>query len=592
MQWVFVLLVAPLILLALIEAGLRAGGYGCSVHPFTRHSENGRTVFVLDRHFYEQFFAWKIPPEQWMRHEQAVPETKPANTCRVFVFGSSAAAGWPDPRESFSRILSVLLKTRYPSVNFEMHNLSYPGLNSHVMRAIAHECARLQPDVFLVYMGNNEVSGPFGLVTGTSTRSRAWWTWLIQTRIKASNFRLIQLMSRSGIENAVTAAATSKSITGDQSRGLRVDDPVLSRVYSAFRANLEDLCNEGARAGATTVLSTVGGNLRDWPPMFSGHCRDLEQSVLRQWTVAFERGKSAQEKAEYSDATAAYKEALALDDSHAELQFRLATCLAAIGADEEAKPHYLRALETDSFYWVRAKPAVNRAIRETAKDFAARRVCLADSAEQLERGSPHGVPGVEYFGDNCHLILDGAYVVACTFLAQLEQTLPDWVRSQAGSTPLPTPEACARMLGLEKSERTALIRLYTKFEHLKEYPEIEKRYRDRLASMDLDILPTPNDERVRTLRETLRVLGGDYLTHLVLCETLTSMSAGEDAVREAQELKSAYPGIQTPEYIAAKALLCGKRYGEAADAFRQLLEKCPEYDECRAGLAEALAASQ
>ena len=39
------------------------------------------------------------------------------------------------------------------------------AINSHVAVEIARDCAAHQPDLFVVYMGNNEVVGPFGPAT-------------------------------------------------------------------------------------------------------------------------------------------------------------------------------------------------------------------------------------------------------------------------------------------------------------------------------------------------------------------------------------------------------------------------------------------
>ena len=42
------------------------------------------------------------------------------------------------------------------------------AINSHVVLPIAKDAARYEPDLFVVYLGNNEVIGPF------SVGSSAW----------------------------------------------------------------------------------------------------------------------------------------------------------------------------------------------------------------------------------------------------------------------------------------------------------------------------------------------------------------------------------------------------------------------------------
>src|SRR5207247_11239261 len=87
------------------------------------------------------------------------PLRKPAGTCRVIVLGESAAAGTPDPAFGFARILEVMLRRQYPSNHCEVLNAAMRGINSHIILPIARECAQLEPDLFVVYMGNNEMIG-------------------------------------------------------------------------------------------------------------------------------------------------------------------------------------------------------------------------------------------------------------------------------------------------------------------------------------------------------------------------------------------------------------------------------------------------
>lgn len=70
--------------------------------------------------------------------------------------------GDPDPGFSFWRVLDKLLCARYPGIKFEVIPVAMVAINSHVCRAIVHECARYDPDLFIMYMGNNEVVGPYG----------------------------------------------------------------------------------------------------------------------------------------------------------------------------------------------------------------------------------------------------------------------------------------------------------------------------------------------------------------------------------------------------------------------------------------------
>ena len=47
-------------------------------------------------------------------------------------------------------------------LTFEVINAAVTSMNSHVARRIAKDCAAHDPDVFIIFMGNNEVVGPYG----------------------------------------------------------------------------------------------------------------------------------------------------------------------------------------------------------------------------------------------------------------------------------------------------------------------------------------------------------------------------------------------------------------------------------------------
>ena len=54
-----------------------------------------------------------------------------------------------------------MLRRKYPGINFEVINTAMPAINSHVALEIAKDCAKHKGDLFLVYLGNNEVIGPY-----------------------------------------------------------------------------------------------------------------------------------------------------------------------------------------------------------------------------------------------------------------------------------------------------------------------------------------------------------------------------------------------------------------------------------------------
>lgn len=65
-------------------------------------------------------------------------------------------------------------------------------INSYVVCMIADELYRIQPDIVLIYMGNNEVVGPFG--RGTVFGSYSPSLTLIRLGIKLRSYRIGQMI--------------------------------------------------------------------------------------------------------------------------------------------------------------------------------------------------------------------------------------------------------------------------------------------------------------------------------------------------------------------------------------------------------------
>ena len=184
-KWLFrltAMIVAPVLFFAVLEAGLRLGGYGYPTAFFVGPDADG--IYTPNPRFGWRFFPRAIA----RKPEPCFISAKPAGAVRIFVLGSSAAQGVPNPSFSFGRILEVMLRERYPDVKFEVVNAAMTAINSHVALEIARDCAAHQPDLFVVYMGNNEVIGPYGPGTvfqqwSPSRRLIRANVWLKSTRV-------------------------------------------------------------------------------------------------------------------------------------------------------------------------------------------------------------------------------------------------------------------------------------------------------------------------------------------------------------------------------------------------------------------------
>ena len=241
-----------ILLLGAAESVLRTTGHGHSTRFFLGRAAAGQEWNVTNRAFYQQFTA--LPVDRimtWDELDFQVPEHKDPGVFRVFVFGSSAIYG---PRTS-ARIIETMLRETAPGVRWEVYNAACPGMNSNTMWAAARACARLQPDLFLIYMGNNEAVGPYGPTTPLGRHPLLWQTPVIHVLIGLSDLRLVQWVGGSGPKPWLVP---DKTVIASMTPGPTQN----SAAIAHYETNLEAICGAGLSAGARVVLCTLAGNRR------------------------------------------------------------------------------------------------------------------------------------------------------------------------------------------------------------------------------------------------------------------------------------------------------------------------------------------
>src|SRR5262249_45621312 len=135
---------------------------------------------------------------------------------------------------------------------------------------IARECAEHQGDLWIIYMGNNEMIGPFGPSTVFGSRSPP--LWFVRLNLAIQRTRLGQLVLSLARHLPGGSDQHSPSWGGMQmfvKNRISPNDPRKQEVYSNFQRNLEDILRAGRAAGVPMILSTVVVNLRDCSPFAS-----------------------------------------------------------------------------------------------------------------------------------------------------------------------------------------------------------------------------------------------------------------------------------------------------------------------------------
>ena len=178
------------------------------------------------------------------------------------------------------RYLEVLLQERFPGTRFEVVGVAMTAINSHAIRLIAEECARYEGDLWLVYMGNNEMVGPFGAATVFGPQAPG--LGFIRTVLALKATRIGQLL------DSLHQGLSSRKLKNNVWLGMRMfqnnavdpDDPRRQVAIRHFEKNLEAIMRAGHRAGCPIILSTVASNLRDCAPFASGHQSGLTPEAI------------------------------------------------------------------------------------------------------------------------------------------------------------------------------------------------------------------------------------------------------------------------------------------------------------------------
>ena len=448
--WLFRIFTPIAILLLVIgglELALRLCGYGYPTSFFLKTEIGGKDYYVSNDRFGYRFF----PPALARTPVPMRMETKKAaNTYRIFVFGESAAMGDPDPTFGAWRYLQVLLRDRFPATHFEVVCVAMTAINSHVILPIARECAQREGDLWIIYMGNNEMVGPFG--GGTVFGSRVAGIHLIRASLAVKGTKTGQLLDNLAQRLGHSSAPqTWSGLNMFKEHQLRYDDPNRLRVYENFKRNLNDILSAAQGSGVPVILSTVGCNLKDCAPFASLHSAGLNDIQKSEWDGLYQEGTNFESSGDFPDALKKYGQAAAIDAQYAELHFRSGRCQLALTNFEQALNEFKLARDDDTLAF-RADRRINQIIEDAAEAKFSQGVHFLDAFKTLAQSSPAKISGNELFYEHVHLNFDGNYLLGRTFAEETLKLLPKAILAQ-GKSEWASADLCDRRLAVSPWDR-------------------------------------------------------------------------------------------------------------------------------------------
>jgi tetratricopeptide (TPR) repeat protein len=161
-------------------------------------------------------------------------------------------------------MLEQMLAVQHPDKRIRVINAAMTAINSHVIVEIARDLSRMKPDAVILYIGNNEVVGPYGPGTVFHTYAAS----PILNRCRAA---LTRLRITSAIRSAMFSQRGDRIVWQGMEmftqHRITEDDPRLEHVYVSFRRNIESIIRSADAINVPVIVSTMAVNLADQAPL-------------------------------------------------------------------------------------------------------------------------------------------------------------------------------------------------------------------------------------------------------------------------------------------------------------------------------------
>lgn len=342
---------------------------------------------------------------QWFNQQQ-FPKEKPPKTYRIFCVGGSTTHGYPfKANTSFGGWLAEMLAATDDSRQWEIINAGGISYASRRVAMLMDELAGYDPDLFIVYSGQNEFleRWTYAALLETPETVREVRSMLGKTR----TYRVVRaLLGKSGEKAPPQDDKDLDSQLLSEEVGLEAyhrDEAINREVLASYRENLERIINVARQSGAKIIFVQPASNLRDCSPWKSEHRVGLAGFELQKWNALVQQAEAAFAAEQFDPALSSIAAALQIDDRFAHLHYLRAQVLDRLGRTEEAKVAYLRSREEDVCP-LRTLSAMNDIVVEVAKK---NNVPLIDFIELTAANSPDGIPGQGLFYDHVHPTVEG-----------------------------------------------------------------------------------------------------------------------------------------------------------------------------------------
>lgn len=404
----------PIIIIVLLETGLKIFSFFSPEPLFINISEQGKEYYQLNPYVAKRYFKAtdKIIPTLY---PEKFEKYKSTNTFRIFALGGSTTAGFPfDYQVPFPQQLKYLLSEKYPKYNFEIINLGLSAVNSFTVLDFIPEVLEKNPDMILIYMGHNEFYGVYGSASSYFIGENGNF---IRFYLNLQKLHLTQMLK--SIIAAITpkVESTEKNLTLMEKmikdKKVEYNSDKYKNTLNNFEDNLKIILDEIDKNEIPVIVSNLVSNIKDLRP-FSFKDNLLNNS---KFNIDLNLSDSTIINKDSKQKLNDYINILNSDSLNAFIHYNIAQLYLNNNDTIKAKIHFLKAKDLD-FVRFRASEDLSEIIEKTTKHH---RNNFLNMELLFSENSQFGIIGDELICDHLHPNPDGYYLMAIGFYKIIEQ---------------------------------------------------------------------------------------------------------------------------------------------------------------------------
>ncbi len=357
---------------------------------------------------------------EWF-NEQEFSIHKPENEVRIFCFGGSVTYGRPyTALTAFPNWLQLYLQSLDPTKHYKVINVGGVSYASYRIVNLMKEMVHYQPNVFIIYTGNNEF-----LENITYSNIKHEPRLVTNTRIYLNKLRIYSLMRSAWL--SLKEKKNDKALQGksqissqvdamlDQSFGLNRyhrDEKRGKAVLDYFQFNLEEMNNISQKYGIDKIFIVPPSNEKDFSPFKSEFCQDLTDAQLIEFKNNYNAGIRNLDSMRYEIALEKLLQAEKVDSCYADVSYRLGKCLFGMKKYNEAKNEFVKAQLLDVAP-LRSTSKIQQIVRKVGQKYKIPTLELVRILRQKNfRELGHSILGKETFLDHVHPTMDTNQFIA------------------------------------------------------------------------------------------------------------------------------------------------------------------------------------